>query len=298
MDSYPSRASTTTRLTTARVLVRAFRVYAADFPALFAIALAGALAAVAGARLLAGVPLVPWLALTFFGALFNAWIIRRLDAARSLEGERGLGARILAYALGVIAIDVAVGASLILGGIVGALLALLVHALGSFLGLPSALLVALSVFVFLLVPALPLVLISMGGVFIGFTSVLGGRDPVDTVRESFLLAGRHWKLVGAVVTVTYGVLFLVAVASGGVDLFYTFHRVVVHDIAPASPRAAAAARRLLGAWWRRLPHTRRPPAWWAWLLGPVLAAIPLPWALAASHAIYVADKDRLKISDL
>ncbi len=278
-------------LSTGEVLARAFGAYTADFPALFGIALAGALAAVAVGGVISGVPLLPWLVLTYLGALFNAWIIRRLAGGRAPEGERGFWPRVMVYALGVIVLDVAAVVAFVLGGIAGALVALLVYTLASLLSLPPPVLVALSVFVFLLVPALLLVVISMGGVFVGFTSVLGGRDLVGTVRESFLLARRHWKLVGAVVTVTYGVLFLVACVGASVDLFYTFHRVVVHDLGPVSPRMAAGARRFLGSWWRRLPHTRGAPPWWTWLLAPFLGALPLPWALAASHVIYATDKD-------
>jgi hypothetical protein len=280
------------RPTTGGVLARAGTVYGADFPVLFGIALAGALAGVAVGRLLDGVPLLPWLALAFVGSLFNACIIRRLDAGHPPAGESRFLSRILVYTLGVIAIEVALGVSLILGGIVGALLALLVHALGSLVGLPSPVLTALGVFVFLLIPALPLVAISMGGVFVGFTSVLDGKNAVDTVRESFFLVGRHWKLVGAVVTVTYGVLFLIAIVGGGVEFFYTFHHFVAHDLAPVSPRAAEEARRLLGVWWGRLPRSPTPPLWWNWLAAPLLAALPLPWVLAASHVIYAADRDR------
>ncbi len=274
---------------TGAVLARAFAAYGADFPTLFALAFAGALVAVVAGRVSGAVPLLPWIVLTFVGALFNAWIIRRLDRGVMTKGAGGFGARVAWYGLALIVLDVAAVVALVLGGIGGALLALLVHALGSLLGLPAPALTGLSVFAFLLVPALLLVVISMGGVFVGFTSVLAGEDLAGTLRTSFRLVQRHWKLVGAVTTLTYGVLFLVAIVKGSVSLFYTLHRVVVADIAPVSPRLAASARRLLGSWWQKLPHTRAAPSLWVWLAAPLLGALPRPWALAASHVIYAVD---------
>ena len=276
-------------LKTGTVLARAFAAYGADLPALFALAFAGALVAVVAGRVSAAVPLLPWIVLTFVGALFNAWIIRRLDRGVRTRGTRGFGARVAWYGLALIVLDVAAVVALVLGGMGGGLLVLLVQALGSLLGLPAPALTGLSVFAFLLVPALLLVVISMGGVFVGFTSVLAGEDLAGTLRTSFRLVQRHWKLVGAVTTLTYGVLFLVAIVKGSVSLFYTLHRLIVAGIAPVSPSLAESARRLLGSWWQKLPHTRAAPPLWVWLVAPLLGALPRPWALAASHVIYAAD---------
>jgi hypothetical protein len=287
--SFPNSGPDRGCVKTGTVLARAFVAYGADFPALFALAFAGALVAVVAGRVSGTVPLLPWIVLTFVAALFNAWIIRRLDRGVMARGARGFGARVAVYGLSVIVLDVAAAAALLLGGIAGALLALLVHALGSLLGLPAPALTGLSVFAFLLVPALLLVVISMGGVFVGFTSVLAGEDLAGTLRASFRLVRCHWKLVGAVTTLTYGALFLVAIVKGSVSLFYTFHRIVVAGIAPVSSSLAESVRRLLGSWWQKFPHTRAAPPLWIWLAAPLLGALPRPWALAASHVIYAVD---------
>lgn len=279
------------------ILATAFRSYRADPWVLMGWALLGSFAAVALRALLGRLPLVPWLSDLALAACFHGLVIRRLDRETRVGGRRatiqagrGFPSRVLSYALALLALDVAAALAALAGLVAAGLLVLLLLFLSGIL--PSPLLTALVVFLLLLGPLLPLVVISMGGVFVGFTSVLGGYGLRQTLLESFAIARRHWRLVGAVVTITYGILFLIGLSDGLIDLYYTLHHVMESRVAVSGAqgaRIAAEVRHLLGRLWDRLPHRHSPPTWWVWLLAPLLSAIPVPWVLAASYAMYLAD---------